>query len=246
MVNHIMLRISGSDPDCQVLFASDEHRRLFNIFLVDFLSQTDRTLPILPQSYLEALKGITERPSFNVDGSVESVRSATRDFAQWLDTEVKVDIWLPNINTQTTLNITRSLFLRMCGNIAKHNFLRLNRVASQLRDVLGRQDVQISIEEALLTLEDFYEHMREVFSYHSTTIAELVNNLRWGIYLYLQPEFKRSFRRIPGDRWRYEFIYPDKLQVEFARQCYWKLMNHVRSEPYMRPFQGTKWLKLHY
>ena len=28
MVNHVMLRISGSDPDCQVVFASDEHRQL--------------------------------------------------------------------------------------------------------------------------------------------------------------------------------------------------------------------------
>lgn len=246
MVNHVMLRISGSDPDCEVVFASDEHRRLFNILLVDFLSQTDKKLGILPQSYLEALKAITKKPSFNVDGSVESLRSATRDFVQWLDTEVKVDIWLPNINTQTTLDITRSLFLRMCGNIAKHNFLRLNRVASQLREVLRRQDVKISIEEALLTLEDFYEQMRGIFAYHSTTIAESLNDLRWGIYLYLQPEFKRSFRRIPGDRWRYEFIYPGGLKVEFARQCYWNLMNHVRSEPYMRPFQGTKWFKLRY
>ena len=246
MVNHVMLRVSGSDPDCEVVFASDEHRRLFNILLVDFLSQTDKTLRILPQSYLEALKAITEKPSFNVDGSVESLRAATREFAQWLDTEVKVDIWLPNINTQIDLDITRRLFLRMCGNIAKHNFLRLNRVASQLREVLRKKGVEISIEEALLTLDDFYEHMRGIFSYHSTTIAEFVNNLRWGIYLYLQPEFKRSFRWIAGDRWRYEFIYPDAVQVEFARQCYWNLMNHVRSEPYMRPFQGTKWFKLRY
>src|SRR2546430_17115508 len=66
MVNHVMLRISGSDPNCEVVFASDEHRRLFNILLVDFLSQTDKRLRILPQSYLEALKAITERPSFNV------------------------------------------------------------------------------------------------------------------------------------------------------------------------------------
>ncbi len=246
MVNHVMLRISGSDPDCEVVFASHEHRRLFNILLVDFLSPTDRKLRMLPESYLDALKGITDRPNFDVGGSVESLRSATRDFAHWLDTEVKVDIWLPNIDTQTTLEITRTLFLRMCGNIAKHNFLRLSRVASQLREVLHTQDVEISIEEALLTLEDFYNHMREIFSYHSTTIAEFLNNLRWGIYLYLQPEFRRSFRRIPGERWRYEFLYPDGVQVEFARQCYWNLMNHVRSEPFMLPFQGTKWSKLRY
>jgi hypothetical protein len=246
MVNHVMMRISGSDPDCEVVFASDEHRQLFNILLVDFLSETDKRLRILPQSYIAALKRITQNPSFNVDDSVQYLRRATNDFADWLDTKVKVDIWLPNIDTETSLVISRSLFLRMCGNIAKHNFLRLNTVALQLQQLLKTQQVEVSIEQALLTLEDFYEHMRGVFSYHSTTLAEFLNNLRWGIYRYLQPEFKRSFRRIPGDRYAYEFSYPTGLQVEFAQQCYWNLMNHVRSEPYMRPFQGTKWSKLHY
>lgn len=246
MVNYVMLRISGSDPDCEVVFASDEHRRLFNILLVDFLSKTDNRLPFFPQSYMDALTAIAERPSFNIDGSVDSLATATREFREWLDAEVKVEIWLPNINTETTLDITRTMFLRMCGNIAKHNFLRLHGVASQLQSVLRKQRVEISIEEALLTLEDFYNHMRSIFAYHSTTIAQFLNDIRWGIYLYLQPEFKRSFRRTPGDRWRYEFLYPDKLQVEFARQCYWNLMNHVRSEPYMKPFITTKWLKLRY
>lgn len=246
MVNHVMLGISGSDPDCEVVFASDEHRRLFNILLVDFLSKTDNQLRVLPQSYMDALTGIIERPSFDTDASVDWLRTATREFRQWLDTEVKVKIWLPNIDTETTLDITRSMFLRMCGNIAKHNFLRLNRVASQLQDVLERQGVEISIEEALLTLEDFYNHMRGIFAYHSTTIAQFLNDLRWGIYLYLKPEFKRSFRRTPGDQWRYEFLYPDGLRGEFARQCYWNLMNHVRTEPYMEPFVTTKWFKLRY
>jgi hypothetical protein len=134
----------------------------------------------------------------------------------------------------------------MCGNIAKHNFLRLNSVAAQLQKVLQKQGIEISIEEALLTLEDFYSHMRGIFAYHSTTIAEFLNNLRWGIYLYLQPEFKRSFRPIPGDRFRYEFLYPGGVKVDFARQCYWDLMNHIRGEPYVPPFKTTKWFKLRY
>jgi len=78
----------------------------------------------------------------------------------------------------------------MCGNIAKHNFLRLNRVASQLQEVLTKQNVVIDIGEALLTLEDLYEKMREIFSYHSSTIAESLNDIRWGIYEYLKPEFR--------------------------------------------------------
>ena len=247
MVNHVMMRISGSDPDSEVVFVSDEHRQLFNILLVDFLSKTDKKLGVLPQSYMDALKAITERPNFNVVGSVQRLEKSTQEFRQWLETEVKVEIWLPNIDAETTLDITRNMFLRMCGNIAKHNFLRLNRVASQLQEVLRKQGIEISNHEALLTLEDFYNHMRNVFAYHSTTISQFLNDLRWGIYLYLRPEFKRSFRRIPeDDRGKYEYLYPTGVEIEFARQCYWNLMNHVRSEPYMRSFQTTKWLKLHY
>ena len=246
MVNHVMLRISGSDPDCEVVFASDEHRRLFNILLVDFLSRTGKRVGILPRSYMEALVEVTDRPSFNVDGSVDRLRTTTHEFRQWLDTEVRIDIWLPSINTETTLEITRTMFLRTCGNIAKHNFLRLNQVASQLQELLRKQGIEIPTDEALLALEDFYNHMRGIFAYHSTTIAQFLNDLRWGIFLYLKPEFKRSFRRIPGDHWRYEFVYPNGLKIEFARQCYWNLMNHVRSEPYMQPFLTTKWLKLRY
>src|ERR1700686_698452 len=89
MVNHVMLRISGSNPNSEVVFASDEHRQLFNILLVDFLSKTDKRLEVLSQSYMDALTEITEKPNFNVDGSVDQLRLATHEFRQWLDTEVK-------------------------------------------------------------------------------------------------------------------------------------------------------------
>jgi len=80
MVNYEMLRISGSDPNCEVVFTSHAHRRLFNIILVDFLSPTDRKGPIRQRSYLDALISIMSNPHFDVNGSVQLLRSATRRF----------------------------------------------------------------------------------------------------------------------------------------------------------------------
>ncbi len=45
----------------------------------------------------------------------------------------------------------------------------------------------------MLALGDFYERFHtDILNYHSSTIAEFLNNIRWGIYEYLQPEFRRS------------------------------------------------------
>lgn len=247
MVNFEMLAVSGSGSNCEVVFTTQAHKGLFNIILVDFLSKTAREGPTQQRSYLDALTAITTNPQFDVDGSVEELLQAVSQFIGWLQTEVEVSVYLPSINnSELTIKVTRSLFLQMCGNIAKHNFLRLNRVAQQLRDILLQSQVDIRVDEALLTLNDFYERMQGIFGYHSTTIAEFLNNIRWGVYEYLQPEFRRSYRRIPDDQWRYEFDYPQALKNEFARSCYWDLMNHVRSGPWVPRFETTRWLRLRY
>lgn len=51
----------------------------------------------------------------------------------------------------------------------------------------------MSPDEAALALEDFYRWFHDdILNYHASTIAEFLNNIRWGIYEYLQPEFQRS------------------------------------------------------
>ena len=246
MVNFVMMSISGTDPDSQVSFKSETHLRLFNIMLVDFLSATGKRGPIDPTSYIAALQTIANQPNFDQEDSVRTLRSAVTEFIQWLESEVDVDVWLPSIDTQTTLKLSRRKFIKMCGNISKHNFLRLISVAEELQQLLQKTGREISLDDALFTLEDFYTKFhRDVIAYHASTIAEFLNNLRWGIYEYLRPEFKRSYTPIPGDRYhRYEYRYPNGLNAKFARECYWNLMNDVRSEPYLR--QTTKFLKMHF
>ena len=78
------------------------------------------------------------------------------------------------------------------------------------------------------------------------TIAEFLNNIRWGIYEYLQLELFGSIRNRGGDPPRYEYTYPEAVVNEFAKVCYWDLMNTVRSVPYVRKFVAKQSLKSKY
>jgi hypothetical protein len=241
MVNFEMLSLTGDDPRSQISFKSSIHQQLFNVLLVDFLSQTDKRSPIQQTSYCGALKFITTDPSFNWNNSVESLRRAIQQFAEWLDQEVEIEVWLPSIEAQTILNISRMKFLKMCGNICKHNFLRSIGIAKDLQERLAASGVSITLNDALPALEEFYRHFgADIFQYHSSRIAEFLNNIRWGIYDYLRPEFRRSFTPIPSEPPRYEFKYPSGLTAKFAKDCYWNLMNDIRSQPYVRRFEVTK------
>jgi hypothetical protein len=248
MVNYVMLSLSGSDPDSKVTFKSDVHLRLFNIMLVDFLSTTARKGPIRPISYMSALQTIAEKPNFDEGNSVQAFQSAVAAFAEWLDTEVTVDTYLPSIDTEANLKLSRGTFIKMCGNISKHNFLRSVTVAEQLQKILQRHSIQVSVEDALLALEDFRTKFHgDVIAYHGSTIAQFLNDVRWGIYEYLRPEFRRSYTRIPDDpRGRYEYRFPLGITAKFPRDCYWNLMNDVRGQPFLRRFETTRFLKMHY
>ncbi len=160
---------------------------------------------------------------------------------------MQIDAWLPSIDKQVTLTVARSKFLRICGNVSKHSFLRTFRLAKDLRTLLESAGVSVTLEEASLALEDFYDRFHtDILNYHSSTIAEFLNNVRWGIYQYLSPEFARSFRWDTQNPPMYSYDYPPKLQSTYARTIYWHLMNDVRSPPPMRRFQVTRWLKLRY
>lgn len=248
MVNFEMLKVYGNDPDSNVLFNTMTHQRFFNIVLVDFLSRTDKRAFIKQTSYLGALKNISKDPKFDVNSSVTSLSTTTHEFSEWLEQEIEVHkIWMPSINTETTLRLSRMSFLKMCGNISKHNFLRLISVAEELKKILSRSGVSVELDEALLALDDFYQWFHaDILNYHASTIAEFLNNIRWGIYEYLQPEFQRSIVWESRDPPKYRYAYPKGVTSRLAQEYYWDIMNEVRSPPYVRRFQVTKWLKLRY
>ena len=161
MVNFEMLQLVGNDPDSCILFESMTHQRYFNIVLVDFLSCTDKKAFITQTTYLGALKKISKSPNFNFNGSVISLSIATKEFCDWLDQEIEVhELWMPSVEKEITLILTRFDFLKMCGNIAKHNFLRSIGVAGDLKKILSKSGISIELDEAMLALDDFYKQFR--------------------------------------------------------------------------------------
>lgn len=246
MANFQMMSLEGNDPDSSIIFKSSIHQRLFNIILVDFLSCTDKEGPIKQTSYLGGLRKISYAPYFNENNSVNNLNIATQEFRDWLKQEVEVDVSLSSVGGKK-LRISRFMFLKMTGNISKHNYLRAVGVAEDLKKILAKSTLTIDIDEALLALAEFYERFHtDILNYHSSTIAEFLNNIRWGIYDYLQPEYKRSIVLEGIDFQKYHYTYPKDIQSGFAKACYGELMNEVRREPYMPKFKVTKWLKIRY
>jgi len=247
MVNFAVLSLLGNDSDSNIRFESSTHQGFFNIILVDFLSCTDEEGLSKKTSYLGGLREIVNNPCFDENNSVHNLKVATQVFKDWLEQEVEVDVWLPSIDKEAKLNISRFDFLKMTGNISKHNYLRAISVAKKLKRILSESGITVDINEALLALDEFYERFHtDILNYHSSTIAEFLNNIRWGIYEYMQPEFNRSIVWEGGAPPKYHYTYPEEIESKFAKAYYWDLMNWVRNKPCMRKFKVTKWLKLRY
>ncbi|ESX24170.1 hypothetical protein [Mesorhizobium sp. LSJC264A00] len=243
-----------------LMIESAVHQRLFNILLVDFLS--------LPTTYKKpapfglSLPGAKSRPT---DGTylfylrqvcanpqlgrnATDLSKTTEDFSAWLEGDAFVEgVWLPPLKKPLALTIDRMTFIKICGNIVKHNFSRLQADAQKIQKVLrdnGRRVKEETIYEILPAFKEWYHD--NVLNYHLSTIAEFLNNIRWAIYEYLQPHFRKSFVRQGGDPPRYTFKVPTKLRRSAVRGLYWDLMNKARGEPYFPRFEVHPIMKRRY
>jgi len=247
MVNHEVLKLSEGDKGAQARFKTSIHQRFFNIILVDFLSRSAVEVTGEKISSLDALVKICEKPSFNQHNSVKSLRQAVTAFKKWLEGEIKVKVWFPSIDFEAKLKVQRQEFIEICGDISKHNFSRLNRRARELQTILKRNGKEVSDDDGLALLDDFYEIFHnDIFTYRGSHIVEQLNNIRWGIQEYLQPEFKRSIVYEDCTPPRYRYTYPNGVKTEFVKHCYQTLMNDIRTTPYMKRFKTHKILTRRY
>jgi hypothetical protein len=218
-----------------VRFETFIHQQLFNILLLDFLERVDVTLTGEQGSCLEVLEGACRTASFNENGSVEFLKRQVDALRTWLDTEITVGTWLPSIQQKLDLKIQRRESIYICGNISKHNLARLTGAAKRLDGILRRHGVTVGYVKALDVLDDFYVRFHEdIFEYHSTAIAELLNDVRWGVHDYLCPEYLRAKVQDVSDPIKHRC--PEDVSNDYAKSCYWGLMNMVRRKPYMERF----------
>lgn len=255
MVNYLNFEKEPKTFDAELRFKTKSTPRLFNILLADFLSKPKEGTFGLPaatgskitdHTFLFYLRRICDNPILNVESG--SIRTPVQQFIDWLEGECFVEkVWFPSIEVETDIRVKRITLLKICGDIAKHSFARLNLTVERIQMVFKENGKQIDSGQGFLVLPEFYERFHDnVFLYHASTIAEHLNNIRWGIFDYLKPEYSRSFKKasLPPDGYR--FKYPIDCNNSLAKGMYWDLMNQVRSQPYFPRFTTAEWFQRRY
>lgn len=250
MLSSELVELRGINPDSEVYFHQKTHQKYFYVLLIDFISKKgDDTLIGEKLTCLDLINKICKNPKFNVNNSMSELKDAINILISWLNEEIIVNIWFPTIDKESALKLKRKEFIYICANVSKHNFTSLTFVSKKLIEILKINNINISFHDSLLVLEDFYERFHDdILIYHASNITEMLNDIRWGLQLYLLPEFNKSYTKDLSDPrgLQYSYIYPENVKDKFAKSCYWSLMNSIRRGPNLKKFKSTKWLKLRY
>jgi hypothetical protein len=261
MVNHaVFVPLGDKVHDTNLIPQTTETLRLFNILLADFLSPLVRRgrgdLPFaLPAptkgarssdlTFLFYLRQVAASPRLYSDAA--ALGGPVEAFSVWLEVKSFVEkVWLPSIEVEVDLAIERREWIKICGDIAKHSFARRESNVAKIARILAEHGHKIDEGVGYVLLPEFWDWFHaNLFAYHASTIAEFLNNIRWGLYTYLCPEFERAFHRVDPEP-MYRFHVPAEIAHPLARSMYWDLMNRCRSTPYFPHFTVTQSLKCCY
>ena len=259
MVNLAVFERPIGYRDTNLTFKDSNARAMFSILLTDFLSQPQgkigSPLPFdLPRppvdarssdkTYLFYLHQICSDPRLSTDAS--GVANVVKEFAEWLDGEMRIPkVWLSRISVEVDLRIERMEFVKLTGNLSKHSFSRLEADVRKIRRIVKQSGADIDEGKAYLALEDFKEWFAEnVFIYHSSTIGEFLNELRYEIHDYLAAEYARS--KVDLADGMYRFTFPTGIDSPLAREMYWELLNKIRYRIYFPRFRVSSSFKSAY
>jgi hypothetical protein len=247
MVNHIILNLVGRENPKEIHFETEVHQQLFNILLLDFLENVDKKLTNIEGSCVELLEEVCRLASFNNNDSVNFLHEPLQKLKTWLEKIIIVETYFPSINRTIPLEIKRKDSLYICGNISKHNFSRLTGAGKRLRELLKHHDVIVDSKKVLYVLDDFYKRFHEdILEYQATVIAELLNNVRWGIHHYLLPEYLQAKTQDTPESIKYSFRFPQDVTDDFVKTCYWELMSSLIRKPNMEQFIADSSWERHY
>lgn len=259
MVNYAIFEKFEKRNETNLTFKEHVSRRIFNVLLVDFLSVPQSRSGSTPfgldapqgnsagdRSYLAFLSAICRQPQLGKD--VTELSEAVCRFAAWLDFEAVIKgMWLGEISIEADVHASRFEFLKISGNIGKHNFSRLHADIRKIVRIYEDSGTPISEDDAYRSLDSIYEWLFDnFFAYHASTIAEFLNDIRLAIYRYLREEFTRSHYFPPGEQIMYRYRYPPGCDDELAKAMYWDLMNKIRRGPIFSKFTVAQSLKNQY
>lgn len=262
MVNlTIFCPLGEKKTDICLLPQSADTLRQFAILLRDFLSPVKslgkNPMPFgLPKpsdserasdhTTLFYLGRVCESPLIGTDPTF--LAEQVRQFRDWLDTTITVpNVWLSRIGVEVDLEIKRIDFIRIGGDLGKHNFLRLGGQAAKLKSILGKQGVEIDESQAYSALPDCWDWFHtHLLAYHASTIAEFLNNIRYAIRLYVEPTAQATYRveyKIGEYADAYTFERPAEMINSFGWEQYYGLLDWSRRKPNFPPFTVARSLK---
>ena len=207
MVNWTMFVKNNLIGPTTLMFQSRTHVELFIILLTDFLSpiQQSKSNNIVRdlgkltndahgvnRTFVFYLRQVCLQPQLGKDAT--ELSDKVEEFASWLETSmISRGVNLSEINVVTDIELERYKYLKICGNISKHSLPRLSRVVSELHGLLTAAGYNVSIQDANLATEPFFEwFFDDVFMFDCNQIVEFLNDIRWRMFEYLQPEYQRS------------------------------------------------------
>src|SRR5216684_1983477 len=162
MVNWAMFVKNDRTAPTNLMFETSQHRRLFIILLVDFLSEVRafkgdpvplglKTAPSNARpcdlTFIFHLRQVCADPKLGADATGLSARIEA--FADWLEGDfVALGVNLHAIDVVADLRVARYRYIKMCGDIAKHNLARLATNVGHLRKLLEAAGHSVSEQEA--------------------------------------------------------------------------------------------------
>ncbi len=246
MVNRSIFTVCGkndslviTNEELGLLPHTEVHQKFFNILLVELLSGPNKEvlgLEKIPENkndigYLYYLTSVAGNPQLNPNDYVK-LQKSVNDFINWLEEECTVEkVWPSSIDKELNFKISRWQFIKICGDISKHGFIRLSKRIDDIISVLNKNNFPITKEQAYLVLPEFYEWFHnDIFNYHINTIAEFLNEINWSIYDYIKPI-------------RDNIKLETKITNQVVESMYFDLKNF---KPYIPRFKTSKYLKMRY
>lgn len=263
MVNHAIFCPPGEKrTDTNLPPQTAVSLRQFGTFLRDFLSPvTGKGGPLpfgLPKppsgdskvdhTTLYYLRRICKKPLIGT--KIDHLSRIVQEFSDWLEAYAFVEeVWFSSIEVKVDLRIKRIDFIRMSGDIGKHNFLRLAGQANTLRRIMAENEVEIDESDAYLALADCWDWFHtHLLAYHASTIAEFLNNIRYAIRLYITPVATERYRvtgNVDGLQ-MFTFERPDEIVNKFAWAQYFELMQGSLRQPNFPPFSVARTMKMRF
>lgn len=232
-VNKDVLNFKYTEGGTVINFPTMYHQNHFYVRILDFLSVVnDIKIAGKCGTCLELLQRIGLNPSFNIDDNATLLLDSLDTFNVWIEERQIRDISFWSLNQGgITLDISRKELINITANISKHHFGRLSAVIALLQKAKPDYGKVYSLTSGL---ELINSNLDILLKLDATMTAQLMNDIRLGIYHYLLPHYLSSYKYIDEDTYRYR--YPKGISTELGMACWWDLMEFIKNKPLLDKF----------